>query len=300
MIRFGAFLPQWRLSFDELADRVCVAEEVGFDHLWLMDHLWAPGVPQESSLEAWTTATALAMRTERIRLGHMVLCSEFRHPAVLAKMATTLDIISGGRLDLGLGWGSLPEELKAFGVSREPPAVRAARLAETLEILELLWTGERVSYAGQHFRLDGAIQQPRPTRGRIPIHIGGGGRKLTMPLVARYADWWNCVSYAVHELAELRPLAAGARISVQHPVALVMDPAQSEEILAKAKRHFGAWGGLIAGNPESVAEALIAEVELGAEAFVIQLSDYGRPETLRAFASEVIPRVRQASKATSQ
>ena len=203
MIRFGAFLPQWRLSFDALAERVRVAEEVGFDHVWLMDHLWAPGAPQESSLEAWTTATALVMRSQRIRIGHMVLCGAFRHPAVLAKMATTLDVISGGRLDLGLGWGSVPEELKAFGVSNDPPAVRAARLAETLEILELLWSGERVSYAGRHFQLDGAIQQPRPTQGRVPIHIGGAGRKLTMPLVAKYADWWNCVSYAAEDLAEL-------------------------------------------------------------------------------------------------
>ncbi|MBW2233594.1 MAG: LLM class flavin-dependent oxidoreductase [Deltaproteobacteria bacterium] len=300
MIRFGAFLLQWRLSFDALAERVRVAEEVGFDYVWLMDHLWAPGAPQESSLEAWTTATALAMRTDRIRLGHMVLCSEFRHPAVLAKMATTLDVISGGRLDLGLGWGSVPEELEAFGVSHEPPAVRAARLGETLEILELLWSGERVSYVGHHFQLDGAIQQPRPTQGRIPIHIGGAGRRLTMPLVAKHADWWNCVSYAADDLAELRPLAGEVRFSVQHPVALVMNPAESVEILAKAERRFGAWGGLVAGSPERVAEALIAEVELGAEAFVIQLSDFGRPETLRAFAREVIPRVRQSSKATPQ
>jgi len=300
MIRFGVFLPQWRLSFDALAERVRVAEEAGFDHVWLMDHLWVPGAPEESSLEAWTTATALAMRTERIRLGHMVLCGAFRHPAVLAKMATTLDLISGGRLDLGLGWGSVPEELEAFGVSHDPPAVRAARLAETLEILELLWSGERVSYAGKHFQLDGAIQRPRPTQGRIPIHIGGAGRKLTMPLVAKHADWWNCVSYAAEDLAELRPLAHGARISVQHPVALVTNPAERDEILAKAQRRFGEWGGLVAGSPEEVAEALIAEVALGAEAFVIQLSDFGRPETLRAFAAEVIPRVRQASAATPQ
>ncbi len=299
MIRFGIFLPQVRFSFDILVERVRVAEDVGFDHVWLMDHLWPPGAPQENSLEAWTTATALAMRTERIRLGHMVLSGEFRHPAVLAKMATTLDIVSGGRLDLGLGWGSVPEELAAFGVSHEPPAVRAARLAETLEILELLWSGERVSYAGRHFRLDGAIQRPQPTQGRIPIHIGGAGRKLTMPLVAKHADWWNCVSYAAKDLAELRPLAGGARISVQHPVALVMDPAEGEEILANANRRFGAWGGLIAGNPDEVADALIAEVALGAEAFVIQLSDFGRPETLRAFADEVIPRVLRASDATS-
>jgi len=297
VIRFGVFLPQWRLSFVDISHRARVAEEVGFDHVWLMDHLWAPATPDEPCLEAWTTATALAMCTERIRLGHMVLCSAFRHPSVLAKMATTLDVISGGRLDLGLGWGSVPAELEAFGVSFDAPADRAAQLGETLEILDLLWSGERVTYTGEHFRLDGAIQRPRPVEGRVPIHIGGAGRTLTMPLVREHADWWNCVSYGVADLEELRPLAGNARVSVQHPVALVTEPARRDEILAQAQRRFGAWGGLVVGSPEEIAEALRSEVALGVEAFVIQFSDFGRPETLRAFAREVIPRVRQSSRA---
>jgi alkanesulfonate monooxygenase SsuD/methylene tetrahydromethanopterin reductase-like flavin-dependent oxidoreductase (luciferase family) len=295
-IRFGLFLPQWRLGFDELTRRARAAEAAGFDTLWLMDHLWPPAAPDQDCLEAWTLATALAMRTEHLRIGHMVLCNPLRHPALLAKMAATLDVISGGRLELGIGWGSAEAELEAFGIGAAPARERAERLAESLEILRLLFTGEPVDYEGVHFRLRGALARPRPLRGSIPIHVGGAGPKLTMPIVARHADWWNCVSYGVERLAELVPLAGSARISVQHPVALITDPARAERTLADAQRRFGAWGGLLSGDPDEVAAALRAEVDLGARAFVIQLSDYGEVPTIEHFAREVIPRVRDACR----
>jgi alkanesulfonate monooxygenase SsuD/methylene tetrahydromethanopterin reductase-like flavin-dependent oxidoreductase (luciferase family) len=293
--RFGVFLPPIRVTFDDLVERAQTAEELGYDAVWLIDHLWTPGMPEADILEAWTVATALAMRTRRVHLGHMVLCNQFRHPAVLAKMAATLDVVSGGRLELGLGWGSVPDELTAFGVGAEPPARRAGRLRETLEILELLFSGGRVSYAGRYYQLHDAIQRPRPPRGRIPIHIGGAGPRLTMPLVARHADWWNCVSYGVDRLAELMPLAGKARVSVQHPIALVTDPAQRAALEAGARRRFAGWGGLLLGEPAEIAERLAAEVRLGVEAFVLQFFDYGQPETQRLFAREVIPAVRAAA-----
>jgi alkanesulfonate monooxygenase SsuD/methylene tetrahydromethanopterin reductase-like flavin-dependent oxidoreductase (luciferase family) len=287
-VRFGVFLPQLRMPFATIETRVRAAEEVGFDSAWLMDHLAAPAATEHDTLEAWTTATALAARTERIRLGHLVLCNPFRHPALLAKMASTLDVISGGRLELGLGWGSVADELRAFGFDDEPPAVRSARLGETLEILELLFTGERVSYHGQHYRLDGAIARPRPVAGRIPIHLGGAGERLTMPLVRRHADWWNCPSYGIARLAELRPLAGTARVSAQHPIGLAPSTAALDEVAAVAAKRFGSWGGLITGTPDQVAAALRAEADLGVELFVVQLSDFGTPETLALFAREVM------------
>jgi alkanesulfonate monooxygenase SsuD/methylene tetrahydromethanopterin reductase-like flavin-dependent oxidoreductase (luciferase family) len=293
-LRFGVFLPPIRVSFDKLVERAQAAEELGYDDIWLADHLWTPAMPEADILEAWTIATALAQRTRRMHLGHMVLCNQFRHPAVLAKMAATLDVISGGRLELGLGWGSVADELAAFGLGAEPPARRAARLRETLEILELLFSGERVSYAGRFYQLDGAIQRPRPVRGRIPIHIGGAGPKLTMPLVVRYADWWNCVSYGVDRLAELMPLAGKARVSVQHPIALVTDAARRSELEAAARRRFAGWGGLLLGEPDEIAEKLAAEVRLGAQGFVLQFFDFGEPETQRRFARDVLPAVRAA------
>jgi alkanesulfonate monooxygenase SsuD/methylene tetrahydromethanopterin reductase-like flavin-dependent oxidoreductase (luciferase family) len=289
---FGVFLPQVRMEFATIEKRVLAAEEAGFHSVWFMDHLAPPAAPELDCLEAWTVASAIAARTSAIRLGHLVLCDPFRPPALLAQMAATLDVISGGRLELGIGWGSVAGELRSFGFGDEPPARRSARLAETLEILELLFSGERVSYAGRFTRLEEAIARPRPVAGRVPIHIGGAGPTLTLPLVARFADWWNCPSYAVARLADLRPLAGDrVRVSVQHPVALAPSTADRARTIEQAQRRFGGWGGLIAGTPDEVADALAREVEAGAELFVLQFSDFGTPETLQLFADEVAPAV---------
>src|SRR5437660_5104411 len=145
-----------RMPFATIEARVRAAEEAGFHSAWFMDHLAPPGLPQHDSFEGWTLASALAVRTETIHLGHLVLCDPFRHPALLAKMAATLDVISGGRLELGIGWGSVDAELRQFGFQPGPPAVRAARLGETLEILERLFTGERATFEGEHYRLHDA------------------------------------------------------------------------------------------------------------------------------------------------
>ena len=209
---FGIYLPQLRMPFDRILERTLAAEAAGFDSVWLMDHLTAPAAPEVDTFEGWTVASALAARTSRIRIGHLVLCDPFRHAVLLAKMAATLDVISGGRLDLGIGWGSVPAELATYGFGPEPPAVRAAKLRETLEILELMFAGEAFDYDGAHYQLHRAIGRPVPSQARIPIHIGGGGPKLTMPLVERFADWWNCPGYALDRIDELRALA-GTRAS---------------------------------------------------------------------------------------
>jgi alkanesulfonate monooxygenase SsuD/methylene tetrahydromethanopterin reductase-like flavin-dependent oxidoreductase (luciferase family) len=285
------------MSFAEIEEKVSAAESLGYDSVWFMDHLAAPGMPESDCLEAWTLASALAARTERIRLGHLVLCNEFRHPSLLAKMVATLDHISGGRLELGLGWGSVPDEFDAFGIGYSPAHVRAGRLKETLEVLKLLFTGERVSYKGEYFSLDGAVANPRPVQDPLPIHLGGAGPKLTLPLVAEYATWWNCPSYGIEKLAELLPLAGGARVSAQHPIGLVYGESERATVEKMTQRRFGNWGGLIVGNAEEVAEALSREVALGVEMFVLQFHDFGDPATLEAFARDVVPLVEAASSA---
>ncbi len=295
---FGLFLPQLRMDFDTILERTLAAEAAGFDSVWLMDHLATPAGPEHATFEGWTLAAALAARTPRVRLGHLVTCDPFRHPAVLAKMAATVDVLSDGRLELGIGWGSVEAELEMFGVGRAPPPVRAARLRETLEILPLMFAGERFDYDGEHFRLVGAIGRPPPVQAHVPVHIGGAGPKLTMPLVRDYADWWNCPSYAVDRLDELRPLAGTARVSAQHPVALAPDEASRREVLAMAARRFGDWGGLIAGTSPEVAEALAVEARAGVGGFVIQFTDFGALPTLRRFMDEVAPVVRDAARAS--
>ena len=291
-LHFGIFLPQVRLPWPEIEARARCAERLGYHSFWLMDHLAAPAAEESDCLEAWTLATALAARTERIRIGHLVLCNSFRHPALLAKMAATLDRVSGGRLELGLGWGSQPGELSAFGIGEEPPVLRAARLRETIEILRLLFSGERVSYEGRFFRLKDAIARPTPVQPRLPIHIGGAGPKLTLPIVRDHADWWNCVSTGVERLAELRPLVGDVRISVQHPVALAESEAVREAVRERAEKRFAGWGGLVCGTADEVAATLARETRAGVELFVCVFADGGRPETLERFARDVVPAVR--------
>jgi alkanesulfonate monooxygenase SsuD/methylene tetrahydromethanopterin reductase-like flavin-dependent oxidoreductase (luciferase family) len=292
-ISFGIYLPQLRMSFDRILERTLAAEAAGFDTVWLMDHFTAPAAPEVDTLEGFTVATALAARTSTIRIGHLVLCDPFRHPVLLAKMAATLDVISGGRLDLGIGWGSVPAELEMFGFGPEPPAVRAAKLRETLEILELMFAGDAFDYDGAHYRLRRAIGRPMPVQSRVPVHIGGGGPKLTMPLVERFADWWNCPGYALDRLDDLRPTAGRARVSTQHPIGLALDVSARDEAIATVNRRFGTWGGVIAGTAAEVADALGAEVERGVEGFVLQFSDFGTPETIQRFMADVAPKVRE-------
>ena len=289
---YGLFLPQLRMSFATILERTLAAEAAGFTSVWLMDHLAAPAAPDHDTLEGWTLAAALAARTSTIRIGHLVTCDPFRHPALLAKMAATVDVVSDGRLELGIGWGSVPDELATYGIGEGPPAVRAARLAESLAILDLMFTGERFDFAGEHFTLRGAIGRPIPVqRPRPPVHVGGAGPKLTMPLVRAHADWWNCPSYAIDRLPELTALAGSARISTQHPVALARTHAERAVVVETGERRFGAWGGLVGGTATEVADTLAAEVAAGVEGFVVQLTDFGEPETIEHFMAEVAPAV---------
>ena len=292
---FGVFLPQLRMSFDTILERTLSAEAAGFDSVWLMDHLAAPAAPHWDTLEGWTLAAGLATRTSRIRLGHLVTADPFRHPAVLAKMAATVDALSSGRLELGLGWGSVDAELHAFGIDTGPPAERAARLHETLEILARMFAGEPFDYSGAHYRLEGAIGRPVPVQPHVPVHLGGAGPKLTMPLVREYADWWNCPSYAADRLAQLRPQAGDAHMSVQHPVGLAADDADRDDVTGIVERRFGSWGGVVAGAPSAVADALATDVENGARGFVLQFHDFGTTPTFDRFMTQVAPAVRAAA-----
>jgi alkanesulfonate monooxygenase SsuD/methylene tetrahydromethanopterin reductase-like flavin-dependent oxidoreductase (luciferase family) len=224
-----------------------------------------------------------------------VLCSSFRHPCVLAKEVVSLDHLSGGRFELGLGWGSVPGELARFGLATEDAATRAARLEEGLTVLSALFTGEAVDYDGAFYTLRGAVQNPRPLAGRVPVVIGGAGPRLTMPLVARYADWWNCPSYAFDRLDELRPLAGNARVSSQHPVGLAATAGEEPRVTELAQRRFGSWGGLITGTADRVSDVLTGLAAGGVERFYLQFSDFAAPETLERFGAEVIPAVRAAA-----
>lgn len=190
--RFGLFLSQANKTLNQVYDEFQMAEELGFDHAWLVDHLVdTDGPPDHPCLEAWTLLAALAARTRRIRLGVLVTSNTFRHPAVLLKMAVTVDHISGGRLILGLGTGWHADEHRRFGLPLGEPADRVGRLAEAVEMISLMMSQERTTFEGRYYRLDDAPLEPRPLQQpRIPILIAAH-RPRMIRLAARYADQWD-------------------------------------------------------------------------------------------------------------
>ncbi|MEE2034836.1 LLM class flavin-dependent oxidoreductase [Rhodococcus chondri] len=293
-MQFGVFVPQFRLGVEDMKARAVAADEAGFDSFWLMDHLYSPGGRPTDSLESWTLLTALAGATSTIRLGHLVGCSPLRHPALLAKMAATVDHLSGGRLDLGLGWGSVEDEFERFGVAVGSRRERAEALGETIEIFRLMCTGEPFDYDGKHFRLSGAYGLPVPVQERIPVHIGGGGRTLTMPLVAQHADWWNCVGGARDRLEELATLRGAARISAQYAVGFAEDATDIPEVSAATARRMpeSGWGAPLVGTAAELVEQLHAEYRRGVELAVLRFHDFADPATLERFGRDVIAPMR--------
>jgi alkanesulfonate monooxygenase SsuD/methylene tetrahydromethanopterin reductase-like flavin-dependent oxidoreductase (luciferase family) len=306
---FGIFVPQVGYRYEEILERARWIEELGFHSMWLMDHLYPPGLPAVPSFEAWTLATALLASTSRLRVGHLVLSNNFRHPALLAKMATSLDRISSGRLILGLGSGSVAEEHRQAGLPWSTFADRTARLGEALELVTRMLASEQTTFEGEHYtvrelpNLPPAVQQPRP-----PILVGGSGDR-TLDLVARYADYWNCPTYAIGDLddAVARLVAACGRIgrdpgTIRLSVEAVLALGRSEDdlpgVVAQAERRFGSpgfglhAGGLI-GTAETVAARLIQLAGRGVELFVFFLHDRVQRSTLELLAERVVPVVRQ-------
>jgi alkanesulfonate monooxygenase SsuD/methylene tetrahydromethanopterin reductase-like flavin-dependent oxidoreductase (luciferase family) len=302
----GVFVPQMGFTYPEILHRAQRCEALGIRSMWLYDHLYGPGMPNVPSLEAWTVASALLSATERLRVGHLVLCNQFRHPALLAKMATTLDQVSAGRLELGLGSGSIEEEHTRAGLQWGTFAARSGRLAETLEILTQAFADNVIDFAGTHYSVHdipivpGPVQQPRP-----PITVGGVGEKYTLPLVARYADVWNVPTYALgeleHKVAVLRGLCedigrdpASIVLSVEAVVALAPDDESLPKVREVAERRFGGPGfGLhdsdLIGTPQLIVDKLHGLQELGFQQIVLFTHDRASDETLELLATKVIP-----------
>jgi F420-dependent oxidoreductase-like protein len=194
-IKFGVFLPFYAFGseeatpstlFERVQDVVLECERLGYDSVWLDDHLM---FGKQSILECWTTLSALASKTSKIRLGSMVLCNSFRNPALLAKMTATLDVVSEGRLELGIGAGVQKDEHEAYGMPFLKPRDRIARLKESVEIIKELWTQEKASYKGKFYSISKAVCEPKPLqKPHPPITIGGSGEKLTLKVAAQHAD----------------------------------------------------------------------------------------------------------------
>jgi F420-dependent oxidoreductase-like protein len=192
-VRFGAAFWIQRTDWPSLRDACLTAERAGFDSLWLDDHLLSDeGEWRSPKLEGWTSLAALAPLTTRVTLGLLVAANTFRNPGLTAKLATTLDHLSGGRFVLGLGGGWFEREHDAFGVDFGAGfGERLDRLEESVELVERLLAGERVTHDGRFYRMADAHCEPRPLQPRLPILVGGSGREKTLRTVARHADLWN-------------------------------------------------------------------------------------------------------------
>jgi F420-dependent oxidoreductase-like protein len=191
---------QWLLEVWQRAD----AHDV-FESGWTFDHLYPLfGDSTEDCLEGWITLTALLHETRRLRGGVLVSGMVYRHPGVLANIASTLDITSGGRLELGVGAGWNEEECTAFGIELGTMRERFDRFEEGLTVLEMLLTQERTTFEGRYYQLHDAMNNPKPLQSKLPVCIGGSGRRRTLPLAARFADHWNFAGTDPDEFVECR------------------------------------------------------------------------------------------------
>jgi F420-dependent oxidoreductase-like protein len=290
-------------SWTRARDVAAAADESGFDSVWVVDHV--VGIPVETTpiLEAWTELSAVAALTRRVRLGQLVLCVSYRPPALLAKMAATLDAVSGGRLILGLGAGWHQQEYAEYGYPYPPIGVRLAQLDEALTILRRLWTEERVTFAGRHFRVEDAVCEPKPVQARLPILVGGAGERVLLRLVARHADLWNNLGEHHADVARKRDVLAA------HCRAVGRDPGEigvTQQVLAaiatdraeaarRTRELFATLGFLdrapdlaLTGTPDEIRARVARNRALGVDGFVLSFGRVPEPEDVRLFAREVI------------
>jgi F420-dependent oxidoreductase-like protein len=202
-MRFGCFVPQgWRLDlagietdqhWPTMSGVASAIESTGFESLWVYDHFHTVPVPtQEPTYEAWTMMAALATVTDTVRLGQMCTANGYRSPAYLAKVAASVDVISGGRLEMGIGAGWYEDEYDGYGYPFPKPSVRIGELDEAVQIMKAMWTEDEVHFEGKHYRLDGAICRPKPIQEpHIPLWVAGGGEQLTLRIAAKYAAYTN-------------------------------------------------------------------------------------------------------------
>lgn len=285
-IQFGVMVPQLGSGDYTASRRVAQqAEALGYDSVWVADHLFGiPGPEDTLFMECWTLLTALAVETSRVRVGTMTLCNGFRHPALLAKMAATLDVICGGRLELGIGSGWYEREFLSYGYPFPKASVRARQLDEALQILKHMWSEPTTNFAGAHYQIVDAPNEPKPLqKPRPPIHIGGDGEKIMLPLVARHADWWSywmaatsdgfryklgvlerCCKEAGRDFASLKKSLIG-------PIVVVESEKEIPLLLADLEKkglHFGARIGMM-GTADMVRKRLEEYQQLGVSLFIV-------------------------------
>jgi F420-dependent oxidoreductase-like protein len=300
------FVPSW----PELVALCQQAERLGYDTAYMFDHLTSVAImtdPFEPSLEAWTALAALAAQTHRIRLGTLVTGNTYRNPGVLAKMATTVDVISGGRLDFGIGSGWYEPEHAMYGIPFRTAAERCAMLDEALTLIRRLWTEREASFEGRHYTIARAIAEPKPIqRPHPPILVAASGEKRMLRIVARHADAWSSFGspdvfqrkaaiLAEHCRAEGRD-AERIEKSVLLPVFFGDEAAAWEPMVQGYAMYQGippeeARGWMLLGSPAAIIDQIERFLAAGVTHFILQLNLFN-PGVIERFAADVMPAFR--------
>lgn len=302
--RFGLFVPQGDVPVTTLRAIAQTAERVGLDSLWVYDHLDDyPSPEQPEVLEVFAMLGVLAGWTERIRLGSLVACDGYRNPALTAKIAASLDVLSGGRLELGYGAGWHERETRAYGYEFPPPSVRIARMEEGLTIIRGLWSGEPTTVAGAHHRVESAKCLPRPLQQpHPPITVGGGGEKLLLRAVARHADVWNYFPIPLpayeHKRAVLHAHCAAIKRdpatlaqSLMVPLVTARREKEVRDQLEAARQRGGTFAyddQLVQGTPDIVVPRLLDYVRRGVTLFILVLPDPTDLAQIELVAREIV------------
>jgi alkanesulfonate monooxygenase SsuD/methylene tetrahydromethanopterin reductase-like flavin-dependent oxidoreductase (luciferase family) len=284
MLGFGLCTDQ-NLTWEQTVERWQYFEQLGFDSVWDCDHFQQPSRPNGPYFEGWTLLAALAVRTSRIRVGVLVTSNTFRNPALLAKQAATVDHISGGRLELGIGAGWFAAEHEAFGLPFPGPAELVARFRESVELIDLLLCQDVTTYHGHYYQVNeapfrpGPVQKPRP-----PLTLGAHGPRM-LRVVAEFADRWNSHG-SVEEMKE-RNL-----ILTEHCVSIGRDPA---EII----RSLYGWAALMPADPWQSLDAFHEVIgqyrEAGVNDFILDAPGPEQFEMMERIAADAIPTLRAQS-----
>ena len=305
-VRFGLQTGQQNTEWADLRALWQNAETWGYDSLWAFDHFYPIFTdPAGPCLEGWTTLSALAQATERVRIGHLVNGNTYRHPTVLAKMAASLDQISDGRLNLGIGAGWFELEHESLGIEFKTVRGRLEALEESLQILKGMFAGERVDLAGRHYEVKGAFANPQPIQGgSLPIMIGGEGRKILLRIVAEYANMWNAFGSPSHmkELIDVikrhgdtvQRDPADIEKTVMMPLCYTEDKETQDFVLQLLGSAFeldtqGARDRTMIGSRSECIDKIAAYNEIGVTHFIFMLMAPYDHAGIQAFAEEVIP-----------
>jgi alkanesulfonate monooxygenase SsuD/methylene tetrahydromethanopterin reductase-like flavin-dependent oxidoreductase (luciferase family) len=307
-VRFGVTLPQIKRTWEEARAAAIEFDELGFDSLWVCDHLYGVPMPNLPIFEAWSELAAVAALTRRVELGTLVTPPYFRNPAVFAKQVATIDHIANGRTIVGLGAGWFASEFEGYGCPFPSLRDRLRALDDTCEIMKRMWSEERVTFKGSQFSVEDVICEPKPVR-RPRILIGGGGEKVLMGIAARHADIWNNLATFQADLGkkaaalrrrceELGRDPATIEVSQQCVVVIGEDEASARQALGKAARVYGGHMGAaleehgIWGSPAMVIHKIRQAVALGCTLFVIEFFGRDTREPARLFAEQVMPAFR--------